>query len=43
MSLNDRNLGVAKACDAYDGIGNPTSHSNQSNPLAVNFVRCSVF
>jgi hypothetical protein len=43
MSLNDRNLGVAKGSDVYDGIGNPTSHSNCSNPLATNFVRRPVF
>jgi len=38
MSLNDRNLGVAKGADVYDGIGNPTSRSNHSNPLAANLV-----
>ena len=39
MSLNDRNLGVAKGVNVYDGLGNPTSHSNTSNPLATNLVR----
>jgi len=34
MSLNDRNLGVAKSADAYGGMANPTSHSK----LATNFV-----
>jgi len=38
MSLNDRNLGVAKGADVYDGIGNPTSHSNYKNPLVTNLV-----
>jgi len=38
MSLNDRDLGVAKGADIYDGLANPTSHSNTSNPLATNFV-----
>ncbi|KAF9793320.1 hypothetical protein BJ322DRAFT_996030 [Thelephora terrestris] len=38
MSLNDTNLGVAKGVDVYDGIANPTSHSNNSNPLATNLV-----
>ena len=39
MSLNDMNLGVAKGADVYDGISNPTSHSNASNPLTRNLVR----
>ena len=39
MFLNDRNLGVAKGVEVYDGIGNPTSHSNASNPFATNLVR----
>jgi len=38
MSLNDRTLGVAKGSAVHDGLGNPTSHSNYSNPLATNFV-----
>jgi len=38
MSLNDRNLGVAKGSDVYDGLANPTSHTNTSNPFTTNFV-----
>jgi len=38
MSLNDMNLGVAKGADVYDGLANPTSHSNTSNPRTTNFV-----
>lgn len=41
MFLNDRTLGVAKGSAVYDGLGNPTSHSNYSTPLAMNLVSIS--
>lgn len=38
MTLNDRNLGVTKGVDVYDGVSNPTTHSIASNPVVTNFV-----
>ncbi|KAH7923848.1 hypothetical protein BV22DRAFT_1067892 [Leucogyrophana mollusca] len=38
MALNDRNIGGNTGIDVHPGVANPTSHSQQSDPLASNFV-----
>ncbi|KAJ4001355.1 hypothetical protein F5050DRAFT_1803251 [Lentinula boryana] len=38
MSVNDRSVGGAIGVDTYPGVANPTSSSDNSNPLVNNFV-----
>ncbi|KAH7910658.1 hypothetical protein BJ138DRAFT_1008360 [Hygrophoropsis aurantiaca] len=38
MAVNDREIGANIGSDVHPGVANPTSHSQQSNPLVTNFV-----
>jgi hypothetical protein len=38
MSVNDRSLNSTVGVDTYPGVANPTSSSDNSDPMANNFV-----